>query len=142
MDLLLILRDALASSLMGGLLTAVEAKAAGQEVAVVVTQEALAALARGSFQWPRELSGQEMRLLLADRGAAAGLPLLGKGEGRQLDVKALVARASAAGVSIYACPVWSALLGLDSGLPQGLQALDKQGFLTIVHSAKTIIGTL
>ncbi len=142
MDLLLILRDALASSLVGGLLTAVEAKAAGQEVAVVVTQEALAALARGSFQWPRELSGQEMRLLLADRGAATGLPLLGKGEGRQLDVKALVARASAAGVALYGCPVWSGLLGLDSRLPQGLQVLDKQGFFKIVQSAAKIIGTL
>ncbi len=142
MDLLLILRDALASSLVGGLLTAVEAKTAGQEVAVVLTQEALAALARGSFQWPRELSGQEMRLLLADRGAAAGLPLLGKGEGRQLDVKALVARTAAAGVPLYACPVWSALLALDAQLPDGLQALDKQAFLNIVGSAKTIIGTL
>lgn len=142
MDLLLILRDALASSLVGGLLTAVDAKAAGHEVAVVVTQEALAALARGSFQWPRELSGQEMRLLLADRGAAAGLPLLGKGEGRQLDVKALVARASAAGVALYACPVWSGLLGLDGRLPEGLQALDKSQFVTIVQSAAKIIGTL
>lgn len=142
MDLLLILRDALASSLVGGLLTAVEAKTAGQEVAVVLTQEALAALARGSFQWPRELSGQEMRLLLADRGGAAGLPLLGKGEGRQLDVKALVARATAAGVPLYACPVWSALLGLDDQLPDGLRALDKQAFLNVVRSTKTIIGTL
>ena len=84
MDLLLIVRDALASSLIGGLLVAIEAREAGREVGVLVTQEALAALARGSFGWPRELSGQHMRLRMADRGAAADLPLLGRGEGRQL----------------------------------------------------------
>lgn len=142
MDLLLIVRDALASSLVGALLTAREARKAGQEVAVVVTQEALAAVARGAFQWPRELSGQEMRLLIADRGAKAGLPLLGKGEGRQLDVKALVPQAVEAGVRLYACPIWSALLGLEGKLPHGLQALDAQTFFELVHGSTKIIGTL
>ena len=74
MDLLVILRDALASSLIGGLLLALNAREAGREVGVLFTEEALAALARGSFEWPRELSGQEMRLRLADGGAALGVP--------------------------------------------------------------------
>ena len=142
MDLLLILRDALASSLVGGLLTAIEAKKAGQEVGVVFTQEALAALARGSFGWPRALSGQEMRLLIADRAAAAGLPLLGRGEGRQLDAKAVVARAADAGVRLYACPLWTLLLGLEGALPGTLEALDTAGFLRLVQDAKRIIGSL
>jgi len=142
MDLLLILRDALASSLVGGLLMAMEAKKAGQEVGVVFTQEALAALARGSFGWPRELSGQEMRLLMADRAAAAGLPLLGKGEGRQLDAKALVARAAEAGVRLYACPLWTSLLGLEGALPDALEALDTAGFLRLIQDAKKVIGSL
>ena len=142
MDLLLILRDALASSLAGGLLTAIEAEKAGQEVGVVFTQEALAALARGSFAWSRALSGQEMRLLIADRAAAAGLPLLGKGEGRQLDAKALVARAAEVGVRLYACPLWTSLLGLDGALPSGLEALDTAGLLGLIQNAKKVIGSV
>ena len=89
MDLLLLLRDALASSLVGSLLTAMHASKAGQHVGVLFTQEALAAVAQGSFEWPRELSGQEMRLTMADRGKGLGIPLLGRGEGRQLDAKGL-----------------------------------------------------
>ncbi len=142
MDLLLIVRDALGSSLVSALLSAREARKAGQEVAVLLTQEALAAAARGSFQWPRELSGQEMRLLIADRGSKAGLPLLGKGEGRQLDVKALIPQAAEAGVRLYACPTWTMLLGLEGKLPNGVQALDAQGFLDLVRASAKIIGTL
>ncbi|MBI4515762.1 MAG: hypothetical protein HY699_08100 [Deltaproteobacteria bacterium] len=143
MDLLLIQRDALASSLVGSLVLAINAKAAGQEVGVLFTQAALAALARGSFDWPRELSGQELRLLLADHAARVGAPVCGgRGDGRQLDAKALVARARDAGVVLYACPIWSALLGLDGGLPQGLQPLDAAGLLELIHAAKTVIGSL
>ncbi len=142
MDLLLILRDALASSLVGGLGLAVEAKRAGKAVGVVFTAEALAALARGSFAWPRELAGQEMRLMLADRGKALGLPHLGRGEGRQLDAKALVARAAEAGVALYACPIWSSLLGLDGAPPPPLQALDAAAFLRLLEDAKRVVGAL
>ena len=142
MDLLLIQRDALASSLVGGLLTALHARKAGQEVAVVFTQEALAAIALGSFEWPRELSGQEMRLLMADRGAEVGLPLLGRGEGRQLDAKGLLSRAQDAGVVLYACPVWSSLLGLEGKPPQGLKPLDTAALLGLIQDAKKVIGTL
>jgi len=142
MDLLLILRDALASSLVGGLSLALEAKGAGEEVGVVFTQEALAAAAAGSFAWPRELAGQEMRLRLADRGKAAGLPILGRGEGRQLDAKALIARAAEAGVALYACPVWSALLGLEGAPPPGLRALDVAGFLRLLGDAKRVVGAV
>lgn len=142
MDLLLILRDALASSLVGSLLTAVNARKAGQEVGVVFTQEALAAMALGSFEWPRELSGQEMRLIMADRGADAGLPLLGRGEGRQLDAKGLISQAQEAGVTLYACPIWSSLLGLEDRLPHGMEALDTAAVLGLIQDAKRVIGTL
>ena len=109
MDVLLIVRDALASSLIGSLLAARDAHAAGRSVAVLVTGEALAAAAGGTFGWPRELAGQAMRLGLADRGGRdLGLPLVSKGEGRQLDAKGLLAATAAEGVTIYACPLWSA----------------------------------
>ena len=142
MDLLLVLRDALASSLVGGLLAAMDAKKLGQEVGVVFTQEALAAAAKGSFQWPRELSGQDMRLLMADRGAELGLPILGRGEGRQLDAKALISRAREAGVKLYACPNWSALLGLQDRLPHDMEALDAPAFQALVRDATKVVGAL
>jgi len=142
MDLLLILRDALASSLVGGLLTALRARDAGQQVGVVFTQEALAAVAGGSFGWPRELAGQATRLALADRALAMGLPILGRGEGRQLDAKALLGRARDAGVTLYACPVWAALLGLEGRLPAGLVATDTPGLLALIRDAKQVVGSL
>ncbi|MFN8544465.1 MAG: hypothetical protein U0807_09670 [Candidatus Binatia bacterium] len=142
MDLLFILRDALASSLTGGLLTAIEARKAGQAVGVVLTQEALAAAVRGTFAWPRELSGQALRLQLADRAKAAGLPLMGRGEGRQLDAKALIARAVEAGVTVWACPIWSTLLGLDGALPRGITAIDTAALLRELREAERVIGTL
>jgi hypothetical protein len=142
MDMLLIVRDALASSLAGNLLLALDARGRGREVGVLVTQEALAAVARGSFEWPRELSGQEVRLALADRGAALGVPVMGRGEGRQLDVKGLIARARDAGVALYACPVWASLLGLDGTLPAGLRALDAGALADLIRDAKRVVGAL
>jgi predicted peroxiredoxin len=142
MDLLLILRDALASSVVGGLLLAMEARKTGRGVGVLLTQEALAALARGSFGWPRELAGQEMRLTTADRGAEAGIPLTGRGEGRQIDVKGLVAQAREAGVVFYACPIWSSLLGLEEQLPDGLESLDAAALCGLIQDARRVVGTL
>ena len=142
MDLLLILRDAIASSLAGGLLVALEARKAGSEVGVLFTQEALAALARGSFEWPRELSGQEMRLTLADRAAAVGAASTGRGEGRQLDVRALIPRAREAGVLLYACPIWSSLLNLEGALPDGLQALEAAELASLIRDARRVVGSL
>ncbi len=142
MDLVLIVRDALASALVGTLLVARDAHANGTRVAVLVTGEALAALAGGTFGWPRELTGQTMRLGLADRGGAAlGLPLLAKGEGRQLDPKALLAATVGAGVTVYACPLWSALLGLGAP-PEGLTALDRPGLTRLLAEAGKVVGAL
>ncbi len=141
MDLVLIVRDALASSLIGSLLAARDAKDAGRSAGVVLTGEALAAVAHGSFAWPRELAGQRMRLGLADRGAALGLPLTTKGEGRQLDPKAFLAATAAAGVTLYACPIWSALLGLSTP-PAGLAALDRPGLTRLLAEAGKVVGSL
>ncbi|MBM4334844.1 MAG: hypothetical protein FJ108_02890 [Deltaproteobacteria bacterium] len=142
MDLLLIIRDALASSLAGALLTALQAREAGRTVAVLLTQEALEAAARGSFGWPRELSGPTIRLGIADRAAAQGLPLLGRGAGRQLDAKGLFSRAERAGVELYACPVWTTLLGLEESLPPGMRRLDGRALIDLLRNAGRVIGSL
>ena len=142
MDLLLILRDALASSVVGGLRLAMETQKTGSEVGVLITQEALAALAGGSFGWPRELAGQEMRLALADRAAEAGVPLTARGEGRQIDTKGLVTQAREAGVVLYACPIWSSLLGLEGRLPDGLESLDTAALCGLIQDAGRVVGSL
>ena len=142
MDLLLIVRDALASAVVGSMLAARDAHDAGRKAGVLLTGEALAAFARGTFAWPRELAGQSMRLGLADRGSKhLGLPLAAKGEGRQLDPKALVAATAAAGVPVYACPIWSALLGLDA-TPAGCTALDRAGLTRLLGEAGKVVGAL
>ena len=141
MDLVVIVRDALASSLVGTLLAARDARDAGRDVAVLLTGEALAAVAGGTFAWPRELGGQSMRLALADRGKALGLPLLSKGEARQLDPKALLAATGTAGVTLYACPIWSALLGLATP-PVGLTAIDRPGLTRLLLEAGKVVGSL
>ena len=141
MDLLLILRDALASSVVGGLQLAMEARKTGREVGVLVTQETLAALAHGSFGWPRELAGQEMRLALADSGAEAGIPLTARGEGRQIDAKGLVAQTREAGILLYACPIWSSLLGLEGKLPDGLESLDAAALCGLIQDARRVVGS-
>ncbi len=142
MDLLFIVRDASASSVVGNLLTALNAKNAGQEVAVIFTQEALAAVARGSFGWPRELSGQEMRFLMADHAGALGVPISGRGDSRQIDAKGLVAQVHAAGVPLFACPVWAALLGIADALPDGLQSIDATAVCTVLRDTRQVIGAL
>lgn len=142
MDVLLIVRDALASAVVGTLLTARDAHDAGRRVGVLLTGEALAAFARGTFAWPRELAGQAMRLTLADRGGKdLGLPLTAKGEARQLDAKALVAATAATGIPIYACPIWSALLGLDA-TPPGCTALDRAGLTRLLGESGKVVGAL
>jgi len=142
MDLLVIVRDALASAVVGSLLAARDAHDAGRSVAVLLTGEALAASAGGTFAWPRELAGQPMRLGLADRGSKdLGLPLVSKGEGRQLDPKALLAATSAAGIPIYACPLWTALLGIATP-PAGCSPLDRAGLTRLLTETGKVVGAL
>jgi hypothetical protein len=141
-DLLLIQRDAWASSLLTNLTLALEARRAGREAALLVTEEALAALAAGSFAWPRELSGPRLRLALADRAKAAGLPVAGRGEGRRIDAPALVASAREAGVRLYACPIWTRLLALEADLPDGLEPIEAGALLELIGKSGRVVGTL
>jgi predicted peroxiredoxin len=142
MDLLFVCRDALASSLIGNLLLAIEAKKAGIEVGVLLTQEALAAAVGGTFGWPRELSGQELRFRMADNAASLGLATMGgRGDGRQIDARKLITQAKEAGVPLFACPIWSGLLGMKGNLPEGIKELDTGAALEMIQKAKRVVGT-
>jgi len=83
-----------------------------------------------------------MRYALADRGKALGLPVAGRSESRQLDVRALIARAREKGVALYACPWWSGLLGLGEQAPPGFRTMDRKGALALLREARRVIGSL
>lgn len=142
MDVLFILRDAEGSSAISTLCAARDAHANGQDVAVLVTQGALAALSFGSFEWPRALSGPPLRIAMAVAGKAQDLPVAGRGEAKQLDPKALARQVAEAGVRLYACPQWSELLGVADDLPEGLRTAESQKVSELVAKASKIVGTL
>ncbi len=142
MDMLLICRDASASSLISNLVLAMRQKEKGLQVAIMFTSEALAALARGTFLWPRELQEAEIRLAMADNGKKAGFPVTGRGEARQLDIWQILNKAKESGVPMYAAPFWVDLLGLQNKLPEGVSALTTDSALKMFVEAKKIIGSL
>jgi peroxiredoxin family protein len=142
MDLLFILRDATGSSAISTLVGARDAHAGGHEVAVLVTQGALSALATGSFEWPRSLSGPPMRMALAGAGKALNLPIAGKGAAKTLDPKALLREVSGAGVTLLACPTWTALLGIEDALPEGLEAVSAENLTKLLVNAGQVVGSL
>ncbi len=140
MELLFISRDALASSLTGIILAAIAARKAGRAVGILFTQEALRAVTQGFYRWPEELRGQEVRWQLADAAKEMGLPILGRGEGRQLDVRGLLELARQEGVALYACPIWTRLLGLSVAPP--LEKVSENELLSWLAGPTRILGTL
>lgn len=142
MDLLFILRDATGSSAISTLTAARDARLAGYEVAVLVTQGALSALASGSFEWPRALSGPPMRMALAVAGKGLKLPVAGRGAAKMLDPKALVREVCRAGVPLLACPTWTALLGIEDALPEGLEAVSAEHVTKLLANAGQVVGSL
>lgn len=142
MDMLLICRDALASSFVSNLMLAVREKERGVSAAILFTGEAVSALNHGTFLWPRELQEAPIRLAMADNGKKAGLPVTGRGEARQLDIWAVFENAKKAGVPLYASPFWVDLLGLQGKLPAGVKALDAESAGKLFAESRQIIGSL
>lgn len=142
MDLLLVCKDASASSLVANLLWAMQARRAGVDAAVLFSSEALAGFNSGTFLWPRELMLQDARLAMADGAKAQDLPIMLRGEGRQLDFHGVFARAQQSGLPMYADPIWTDLLALRGKLPAGIVELDVAAGLKVLQEAKTVIGSL
>lgn len=142
MDLMLICKDGLASSLLTNLVVASEARKSGVNVGVLFTGEALAAVCGGVFLWPRGLQEQELRYQMSDNAKEAGIPTWGRGQWRQVDPYGMLSKAIEAGVTMFACPVWTGLLGLKGGLPSGVKTLGYADMLDALRSTKTVIGAL
>lgn len=141
MDFIFICRDALASSLLSNLITAIEAHRGGKKVAVLFTQEALCALSTGTFLWPKGLQGQRTRLTMADNASSLDIPVMLRGEGRQVNAMGMIDKALQAGVPMYACPLWSRLLDVKGMLPEGIAEMDLETAIKALSEAKQIIGS-
>jgi peroxiredoxin family protein len=138
-DLVLICRSATEDSLIGNVGLAMEARGAGRSVAVVFTEEALAALGGESFGWSPLLQNRDARMTISRNAKAAGLPVSSERDERWTDLPRLMSAAREAGVRLVACPIWTQLLGLDGRLPQ-LESMPKADYLAMLTEAGRVLG--
>jgi hypothetical protein len=142
MDLLLIMKDGSAASVVSNCLLAMKAREAGTDARLFFSSEALVTLVSGAFLWPRELATTDWRWTVADAAKVQSLPIVLRGEARQIDVQGIFTMAQEAGVVMYADPIWTDLLGLRGKLPSGITELDAAAGLQLIGEAKQVIGSL
>jgi peroxiredoxin family protein len=118
-----------------------EAQKAGKTTAVLFTEEALNALDGGVFLWPQGLQGQRTRLIMAGNAVGMDIPVMLKGQGRQVNAQGMVEKAREAGVAMYACPTWTKLLSMSGNLPAGIAEMDLDTALKTLGQAKQVIGS-
>lgn len=140
MDMILICRDALENSLVGNVAMALEAKKAGQDVGILFTEEALAALAGESFGWSPLFQSRDARIKISRNATAMGVEVADVKDNRWTDLSRLLTSASGAGVRLMACPIWSQILAVDGKLPPQLSSLDSGAMLKELEEARIIIG--
>jgi len=142
MDMLLICRDALESSVIGNVALAMEAKKAGQDVAVLFTEEALAALAGESFRWPPLFESRNARAKISKNATALGYEVSNSKDSRWTDLSRLLKAAKDTDIDLMACPIWSKILDVEGKLPPEISTIDNATMLQALRDAKTIVGGL
>ena len=140
MDVLFLCSRGTVDAILSNVYLAREAKKAGKDVGIAFAGEAVMALAGEAMLWPRGLQDVAIRWAMADNGKELGLPLTGRGDGRQLDRRGLLGLAKEAKVALYACPPWVALLGVQSRLPEGVAAVSEAEMVTMLTEAKRVVG--
>ena len=140
-DVLLICRDALENSVIANLVMAMEVQKVGREASVLFTEEALAGLGGGAFAWSPLLADRDTRMTVAKKAKEKGIPVISSLDSRETDLKPLLRAAKAAGVGLFACPVWTDLQSLQGKLPAEVQEIDLPRALTFLSEAKRVIGT-
>lgn len=140
MDILLICRDALENSVVSNLAVAMEAKKRGEEVAVLFTQEALAALSGQMLDWSPLFRDRDTRTKIAKAATRLGIPWADK-DPRWTRPRQVLQAAHQSGVSLLACPLWSELLETKGKLPPEVKEIDLPTALQAMKGAKVIIGS-
>ena len=140
MEVLFICRDALENSVVSNLAVAMEVKKTGSDVGVLFTQEALAAMAGSVMDWSPLLRDRETRTAIAKAATGLGIPWAAN-DPRWTRPSQVLAAAKAAGVSLFACPMWTEMLGVKGKLPAELGLLDLPTALKAIKEAKVVIGS-
>ncbi len=141
MPTVLICRDALEDAVLGNVALTRAMASRGEEVTLVFTGEALAALDKGTFSWSPNFKTRDARSAVIAAAEDWGLPLAHRElDSRWSDVRSLVrSMAKAEHVRLVACPLWSRLLGLDAGL-DFLDRIDEGQLIDLIKNADTVVG--
>lgn len=140
MDMILICRDAVEDSVIGNVAMTMAAKKEGQDVGIIFTEEALAALAGESFGWSPLFQNRDARIKISRNATAMGVEVADAKDNRWTDLSRLLKAAKEAGVRLMACPLWSQILDVDGKLPPEITAIDSATMLKELKEAKIIIG--
>ena len=136
MATVLICRDALEDSVLGNIALARAMAQRGDEVALVFTGEALAALDKGTFRWSANFKTRDARSAVIAAAEANGLPLAhGDLDSRWSDVRAMVrSMADQEKLRLVACPLWGGFLDLDPEL-DCLDRIDEGQLIELIKNA-------
>jgi peroxiredoxin family protein len=141
MSTVLICRDALEDAVLGNVALARAMARRGEEVTLVFTGEALAALDKGTFRWSPNFRTRDARGAVIAAAEACGLPI-GHGElgPRWSDVRGLVrSMAGEKNLRLVACPLWGRFLDLDPELDH-LGRIDEEQLVDLIRNADTVMG--
>ena len=102
----------------------------GEDVAILFDQEALLAVAQNSKEWAPLM--QPHATALSEAFHKLGFPP---------DVSGYLKMAVTAGVPLYSCPGWAAIIGEVAKLPPEVQVIPtREDFIRLYADAKKVIG--
>ena len=141
MTTLLICRDALEDAVLGNVALARAMARRGDEVTLLFTGEALAALDKGTFRWSPNFQTRNARSAVIAAAEACELPLAHKElDSRWSDVRSLVrSMADEENLRLVACPLWGRFLDLDPELDY-LDRIDEGQLIDLIKKADTVVG--
>ncbi len=141
MTIVLICRDALEDAVLGNVALARAMASRGEEVALVFTGEALAALDKGTFRWSPNFQTRDARGAVIAAAEAHGLSLAHRElDARWSDVRSLVrSMADEKNLRLVACPLWARFLDLDGELDY-LDRIDEGQLVDLIKKADAVVG--
>jgi peroxiredoxin family protein len=141
MSTLLICRDALEDVVLGNIALARAMAQRGEEVTLLFTGEALAALDKGTFRWSPNFQTRDARSAVIAAAEAAELPLAHEElDSRWSDVRSLVrSMGDQENLRLVACPLWGRFLDLDAELDY-LDRIDEGQLIDLINKADTVVG--
>lgn len=143
MDTILICRDALINSLIGCIGKAIANKKAGYDVGIIFTNEALAALGgMGVFGWSPLFKDRLIKSKITKKATSMGIEIADGKDSRWTNIPRALQAVKAAGINLYACPLWTEILGVGKSLPSEVTIIESDDLLKKMQDAKMIIGGL